>query len=57
MANVPWERVYPILAQLLAHANGDRPALLDRLCGTDQDLRAEVEQCWLTTAARPKSSF
>src|SRR5947209_2586779 len=44
MANAPWERVYPILDQALAHPTGDRSALLSQLCGTDRDLRAEVEQ-------------
>jgi tetratricopeptide (TPR) repeat protein len=43
MANAPWDRVYPILDQVLAHPEDDRPALLSRLCGTDRDLRAEVE--------------
>ncbi len=38
-----WSEVKVVLSDVLDAQASDRPAILDRLCGTDQDLRNTVE--------------
>ncbi len=47
-----WEQTQEILHQALELQVADRPAFLDRQCGGDRELRAEVESL-LETAAEP----
>ena len=39
-----WGEVKAVLASVLETGAGERPAMLDRLCGSDAELRAAVEQ-------------
>src|SRR5438093_10381213 len=43
MLSHPWARVHAVLSEVLDHTGPGRAALLDRLCGDDAGLRAEVE--------------
>ena len=48
-----WEVVKPIVADALELDTGERVAFLERSCGDDADLRAEVESL-LAAAERTK---
>lgn len=55
LAQQRWVRVQEIFYQLLDSPSGDRPALLETLCGSDTELRKEVQS--LLTAHGDTAGF
>jgi eukaryotic-like serine/threonine-protein kinase len=51
MTPARWRDVKPILAEVLEAGDAERPALLERLCGSDAELRRSVEQLLALEAA------